>query len=193
MLKIVYGDISFCKTDSDLSQSYNDFSLERAAYVKSIKDDKKRQQSFYVWKLLVKILKENFDKDFEIGVIDGKWYDISGSVNFSLSHSNNIVAVAVSDEVELSIDVEMISDKILQLKNNCKYKHIQPNKRSLTTEWTKNECKIKSVNVNEFYHFYIDDEMKNEYVLTVGLNVDKNKNHKTENLPKIEKNISCLV
>ena len=79
---------------------------------------------------------------------NGKWYFKNSNLNFSISHCDNFVAVAISDSNKISIDIEKISDKTTIIvkkyldKKGIKYN----NKRSdyfYAKKWTSLECKFK--------------------------------------------------
>ena len=79
-------------------------------YVRSIKDDNRRRQSFFVRVLLLYALKKNGIKAAAFSEKDGRW-NISSPltpVDFSLSHSGNTVVAAINPNGKTGADGEYI-------------------------------------------------------------------------------------
>ena len=175
MLKILYCDISKVKLGTVENLELPKL---RKEYVLKITDEKRKIQSILVWKLLEYALSSFNLTNFEFFQDkSGKWSLENGEkINFSLTHSHNIVAVAVSDEGSVGLDVEKISEKIVPTKKLYTANEINttlkayPNfniEEILTFLWTKKESAFKS-NINYgFYTEKITDEAKNRYILTV--------------------------
>ena len=81
----------------------------RQSQIDSCKSNKVKEEKFYVWKLLEYAVFSLFNKpltDFNITLDKtGKW--LSNGFEFSLSHSNGVVAVAISP-YPVGVDVELI-------------------------------------------------------------------------------------
>ena len=168
-----YLDISRLNFDVD---KMKDFCPSRRDYVLSIKDIKRQKQSLYVWYLLLITLKEEGYKTENLKwSIDknGKWFVENKSINFSLTHSNNIVAIIISDEGEVAIDVELCDEKVLavaklfnkpiddlSIKDRIKY---------ATEQWTRKECLIKNQSVVNFKTSTVLGLDNFEYILTFGV------------------------
>ena len=175
MFKILYCDISKVKLGTVENLELPKL---RKEYVLKITDEKRKIQSILVWKLLEYALSSFNLTNFEFFQDkSGKWSLENGEkINFSLTHSHNIVAVAVSDEGSVGLDVEKISEKIVPTKKLYTANEINttlkayPNfniEEILTFLWTKKESAFKS-NINYgFYTEKITDEAKNRYILTV--------------------------
>ena len=166
VIKVFYSDITNCEYDDSIIES---FPLLRRDYVKSINNENRKRQRVFVWLLLEKILKElkvngNFSVDNK-----GRWRIIEGGVKFSLTHSENIVAVAVTDSEYVGLDVEKCSDKVLKLKS--KFKDINNGNVSsvefFSREWTKKEASFKAGKKCDFYSQKIFDKIGGEYFLTL--------------------------
>ena len=119
----------------------------RAEEIESCADERVRQQKFYVWKLLERALSQlglSIEK-LDIRRTDsGKWE--CPECFFSLSHSGNFVAVAVSGE-PVGVDIEKfdeprfnrsLAEKILTAREKG---DISPN--DLIALWTKKEAVFK--------------------------------------------------
>ena len=166
VVKVYYSDITNCEFNQE---AVNSFHRIRKDYVNSINDPERKRQSAYVWMLLEKALSDtkvsgNFSVDSK-----GRWRIIEGGAKFSITHSGNIVAIAVGDCEYVGIDVEKCSEKVLKLK--AKLGEYRPNNVSdiehLTREWTKKESAFKAGKKCEFYSRKIFDKNGEEYFLTL--------------------------
>ena len=140
----------------------------------SIKDFKRKKQSVLVWKLLSFCLEKYFSIEKPTYSLsnDGVWSLEDKSFLFSLSHSENFVAVAISDN-NIGVDVEKYDDKILKLRNKFDYQGDDKLVISLlTTEWTKRESLFKAKFGNNFFNKDLCDEDGNIYCLTVCTDYD---------------------
>ena len=166
MVKVFYSDI----THFEFNQSEVDnFPMLRRDYVNNITDIERKRQSTFVWLLLKKALADiNVSGTFSVDS-KGKWHFVDNKVKFSLSHSNNIVAVAVGDTDYLGIDVEKCSEKVLKLQSKLgDYKQYNlSNIEYITREWTKKESAYKAGKKSEFYSRKIFDKCGEEYFLTL--------------------------
>ena len=101
ILDVYYSSLVPCPDDPGL------FPPERNDYLKSIKIDHARSQSFTAWKLLEIAIKHSFDISMQElsphKLASGKW--VSSSLFFSISHTKTSAAVAVSDS-DVGIDIE---------------------------------------------------------------------------------------
>ncbi len=113
MLKVFWCDVS----EADYCNYKDVQCLVRKKYINSIRDPKRKKQSFFVWKLLEYVSKKQFGCDKIDGEAEqnGKWRIKGVDFKFSLSHSDNIVAVAVSD-ASVGVDVEKYSDTIMKVR-----------------------------------------------------------------------------
>ena len=83
--------------------------VERQNEIESISNERVRREKYYVWRLLEYAIKNSLGADasrlcFTKGK-NGKWY--CGGFEFSISHSGDALAVALSDK-PVGIDVERI-------------------------------------------------------------------------------------
>ena len=119
-----------------------------------------RRQKYYAWKLLEYALARSFgykiaDMEF-VKTKYGKW--TTPSCFFSISHSENAVAVAVSRK-EIGVDVERINDakdgfiqKVLTKEETKAFAHVPPLEKTeyLIGKWTEKESIFKTLNAGAF-------------------------------------------
>lgn len=174
MVKIYYLDISILPSEN---YDFDGFCEERIRYVNGIKDATRKKQSYYVWKLLLRALSLlGFDLNaFSFSMNkEGRWIDCSSLVNFSLSHSKNLVCVAICDS-EISVDVELVSNKIFGVKkllvgDNTKEGSCDYDEHLLTKKWTIFECQKKLSTIKNTKSFSLLDDNGLTYILSVGNN-----------------------
>ncbi len=129
---------------------------ERETEIAACKSGKVKAQKYYAWRLLEQVLTEkgvplsacNFQK-----LSSGKWR--ANGVSFSLSHSENIVAVAlIIAEKSVGVDVERVSEKaVKKLKNihfltveeGLEYAGLPQDAQAdyLVSTWTRKESMFK--------------------------------------------------
>lgn len=155
---------------------------EWESYVASVSDEKRRTQSYYVRKLLFRAFNE-LGFAAEGFVCNGGRWQAKGnaSVDFSLAHSNNVVAAAVSTEERVGVDVEKISEAILKLEKKFAVGdglEDDEKKRRLTEKWTEKESAFKcgaKKNGDEFFFNKIVVTANGEnYFLCVASHNEKN-------------------
>ncbi len=161
MIYLFYSDISVASENYD----FIDFCSERKSYLCSITDNLRFKQSFYVWKLLLRAFDFLGEKTEVFTENNGKWRLLGSKFNFSLSHSKNIVCVSISKKLN-GVDVEMISNKILNVKKKLNVNTDDVNE--LTKMWTERECSIKEKRCKSYKHFLVADALNNNYDVCVG-------------------------
>lgn len=140
-----------------------------------------KRQKYAVWKLLEYALKRSFGYDirklkFAKGD-NGKW--TSSECEFSLSHSNNAVAVALSRR-SVGVDIEAVaavrdelSARILTDAELATYSALSADKQEyLSRKWTEKESLFKMSNEKNFCPSNIDVSGQN--LRTERLTVDGN-------------------
>jgi phosphopantetheinyl transferase len=163
MSKVYYSII-------DVNTKHKAFSnlncLERVKYVNSINDDKRKIQSYYAWKLLEYVVSDYQGLQFKLNA-DGKWIEITNLIKFSISHSENVVAVAISDE-DIGVDVERCNEKTLIIKRrfNLEEEKDLSLVQNLTLSWTKEESKYKCGVDGRFESKKILIDNGNEFFIT---------------------------
>lgn len=87
------------------------YPIERQLEVDKCKNESARREKYYVWKLLEKVVRMHLNCDFAnlkfTKTDNGQW--ICPDFYFSLSHTNGLVCVAVSDE-PIGVDAEFVRD-----------------------------------------------------------------------------------
>lgn len=160
-LPVVYVFISSIPdcvlTDKDYESVYPN---ERATEIIKCSSQKVRREKFFAWELLSYAIETVFKKKF----IDlnfsksenGKW--LCDGVEFSLSHSNGVIAVAVSS-IPVGVDVELIKEpkqgvieKYLNDNERKKLQTICEKERTefLISTWSAKESLFKVANKSSF-------------------------------------------
>lgn len=153
-----------------------DFAKERAQYIESIGDECKKVQSTVAWALLQYALKDCFGKKIANAhqKENGRWIIDGFDGCFSITHSKNLVGVAVYSGC-VGVDAELFSDKVVALKkryglsfNNEDGEREQ--KKFLLEKFTKEECDYKCQNQAKYYYTneFVDNE-GNEYFFTLAV------------------------
>ena len=163
MVKVFYAEIP--KFFSDIKINCE----ERKKYLDAITDDKSRKHSFYVWVLLEHAIKYLFSEQNFIFICEkGKWKEKDDKLFFSLTHSSNIVAVAISKTLPVGLDVECVSDKLFSIKKFLKLPENITDKYYLARKWTEYESVIKLGEERIFSSETISDSECLEYCLTLN-------------------------
>lgn len=184
MIKAFYYDISKANDIFD----YSHFQKERVEYIESITDSNRKKQSYYVWKLLLKILSDNFSgRKFSIVKKNDRWVEKNNAIYFSLSHSKNLVAVSVSNNCDTGIDVELVSDRILKLSKKSIFDKTDYDSVAFTKKWTVEECKKKTSKPDNFFSEIVFDDCSDKYVITVCGNEKLENNNLTKDDISISK------
>ena len=156
------------------------YSKERQMYIASATNTKLIRQRYYVWKLLEYALNEILglkpnEINFEVDKY-GKW--TCNKCFFSLSHSKNTVAVAISSE-PIGLDIEnaehrihpKLHQKILTEKEKFEYSATpQKNKDIfLLQKWCAKESIFKLCGTKNFKPSAIETDSKPLYIGTVSI------------------------
>ncbi len=139
---------------------------ERNDEINSCTDEKVKKEKYLVWKLLEYALKDTFDFDIKDLKIErtksGKW--VCDKCYFSLSHSKDVLSVAVSF-YPVGIDIEEIRSikenaviKTLTASEKEKFKRVESKKAHefLLETWTKKESIFKFCDQEKFLPSKID-------------------------------------
>ncbi len=167
MCRVYYFDLSCVKQVCN----YSDINHDRLEYVNKINDEKRKKQSYFATKLLEYALKDN-GIDFSCGFSceNGKWRLKDNTINFSISHSNNLVCVGVSKS-EIGVDIEKIDEKVLYLEKKYHIEKSFSNKKEKILEyikfWTEKEAKFKAKTEKKVNFFTIKDNNNDSHVLCV--------------------------
>ena len=134
---------------------------ERQNEINSVSNERVRREKYYVWKLLEYAIKDGFEKDASnirfVKSKNGKWS--CKELEFSISHSTDAIAVAVSDN-SVGIDVERIrvkrskklADYILTEREYFEYSDIPDEKSEdyIVRKWCQKEASFKMQNKAHF-------------------------------------------
>ncbi len=146
---------------------------ERYEEILACQNEKVKSQKYWAWKLLEKALKEQYNvsiNDLSFKKVYTKW--ITENFYFSISHSNNILALSLGKK-ENGIDIEKIdekrflklinkSNKLLTNNENEAFSNILEENRAnyLNILWTKKESIFKTLNKQCFLPNNIDSNEK---------------------------------
>lgn len=154
-----------------------------------VKNQKVKSQKYWVWKLLEHALKSSFGINIEdvefFKTKSGKW--LCDKCCFSLSHSENVVAVAVYNQ-KVGVDIELIREidqdaviKRLTESEKEQLSNLSPDvrQRFLIEKWSQKESIFKSSDNEIFLPSKIDTTKKSvlsklvvidqkEYVLSIA-------------------------
>jgi phosphopantetheine--protein transferase-like protein len=164
----------------------------RSDEIFSAKSEKARREKFAVWKLLEYALTRQLGKEMEFFTFSktasGKWQ--ADGVEFSLSHSGRLVAVALSDS-PVGVDVEKITpravsvaEKVLSKEEFASYALLSDREKTefFVQKWTEKESLFKRSGENAFFESKIceGDTLSRkietdgeEYFLTVAVETGK--------------------
>lgn len=112
------------------------------------RNDKARRESLMGYLLLTYAVSKYYGKltILDLDYSNNKPFIINSNLKFNLSHSNNTVALAISDEYNIGIDIERIRPLDMRLArriaNDIEIKNIDSGK-DLISLWTKKEAFVK--------------------------------------------------
>lgn len=145
---------------------------ERQREIDLIKNEKLKREKYYVWRLLEYALADSFGKDIselEFTKQDsGRWS--TPFCEFSLSHTDGVVAVAVSHE-PVGVDVEIVKPRcndqtvkrVLGAEKYLQYRNLPEEEKDdfFFSVWTKKEALFKALHLENFSPSaeYRDDEI----------------------------------
>ena len=156
----------------------NNFSKQALKY-----NNAKKNISLLAWALLEEILSEEYLVETDkliIGIKDkGKPYFVNSSIEFSISHSNNLILIGIGKR-ELGVDIEYCKDRdnyeklIRKIDDNI----TTFDKDTLYSLWTKKEARYKRKNdinlleinikdIEEVYTFSYFDKDNLEYKVSI--------------------------
>ncbi len=100
-----------CAPVTDVDTDVPLFPIERYREISECSNPSVKREKYLVWKLLERVVKERYNLDFENIMFtkneNGKW--ICPDFFFSLSHSFDLLCVAISD-MPVGVDVERMRD-----------------------------------------------------------------------------------
>lgn len=181
MTEVYVLDITNLGLEKYLKKLPNNFLVQ----VNKYKEDNQRRRSFFSWYLLYlklverKINVSNLKVEFNE---NGK--PLIEGINFNISHSHNLVAVAISSH-EVGIDLELVEEKdnekiAKKIMNEEEYQKYLKNKEYFYKVWTKKEAYLKrkglaldfalnkDQKIEDVVSYYIQDEDDHYYYLSVS-------------------------
>lgn len=142
---------------------------ERQAEIELVTNERLKREKYFVWRLLEYALKDKYGKnisELEFTKNNGGWWS-TPFCEFSLSHTDGAVAVAVSDK-PVGVDLEIVkarkSDKtakrIMSADEYAEYVSLTSDEREVffLEVWTRKEAVFKSLHKESFLptHDYSD-------------------------------------
>ena len=156
---------------------------ERMNEINGCKSDKARREKYWAWILLEHALKDSFNLDIDnlrfAKNDNGKWE--SDKVFFSVSHSDKLVAVAVSDSA-VGVDIEReaelragLETKILTDGEMSEYNELPSAMRTpyVIKKWCQKEAIFKSENKKALLPRTIETESYSTEVFNLAIAGDK--------------------
>ena len=135
---------------------------ERAREIEECTSETVKREKYFAWKLLSHAVKDRLGKDLlnlsptKNG--NGKW--TADGIEFSLSHSNGVVCVAIS-LAPVGVDIQPIAPpktdttalKILNESEKAEYARLTADEKAeyFTIKWTERESIFKSLNRPAFF------------------------------------------
>lgn len=140
---------------------------ERQREIEETRNPELKKQKYCVWRLLERAVSEAFGKQLESFEIkkseSGKW--LSSGFEFSLSHTDSLVAVAISS-APIGVDVEKIApvrtasfaDKALSISEKQEYCSLPDSEKEeyLIRKWSEKESLFKLSGEKTFHPSEID-------------------------------------
>ena len=181
MTEVYVLDITNLELEQYLKKLPNNFLVQ----VNKYKEENQRKRSFFSWYLLYLKFLERKINAFNLKVeFNENGKPLIEGINFNISHSHNLVAVAISSH-EVGIDLELIEDKdnskiAKKIMNEEEYQKYLKNKEYFYKVWTKKEAYLKrkglaldfalnkDYKIDDVVSYYIQDEDDNNYYLSVS-------------------------
>ena len=155
------ADIYIAKIPSELEIKRLS-SEERNIYIDKTENEKAKKDKYFAWRLLEYALRKSFDieiADLQFEKTESGRWEAEG-VEFSISHTDSAVAVAVSD-LSVGVDIEAIkkprserfAKRLLSEDELSVYEAIEEDKKDefLLGKWTAREACFKSRHLSYFH------------------------------------------
>ena len=126
----------------------------------------KRQKEYAISRFLLKYIPEKIYglNNLEIGIKNKKPYFVNCKLNFSITHSRDIVAIAFSDN-PIGLDIEFIKKRNFEpILERLGRKSQGVDLEKFYQYWTEYEAKIK---LQQEAKFCYTEKLSEEYILTV--------------------------
>lgn len=148
------------------------------------KHSSSKQNSIIAWYELLSLSKLDFNQELSDIEFNEFGKPISNKLFFNISHSNNIVLIAISHDL-VGVDVELVR-KINKKERFCDFLHLDKTttNEELIKEWTKYEAKVKCLGTSIFtssnnndicvHSKLITDSLGNNYYISICTNDEIN-------------------
>lgn len=156
-----YVKIFFAKPESVTNKTL--YPKERQTQIENTKNKKLKLQRYFSWKLLEKALHNTFGINIDncnfVLSDTGKWE--CDSFYFSISHTNGLVAVAISNN-PVGLDVEErqipldLKDKVLTNLEIAELEKVADKQGYMLVKWTQKEAVFKLLSHKNFIPSKID-------------------------------------
>ena len=181
MIEVYILDITNLELEQYLKKLPNNFLVQ----VNKYKEENQRKRSFFSWYLLYLKFLERKINAFNLKVeFNENGKPLIEGINFNISHSHNLVAVAISSH-EVGIDLELVEEKdnekiAKKIMNEEEYQKYLKNKEYFYKVWTKKEAYLKrkglaldfalnkDQKIEDVVSYYIQDEDDHYYYLSVS-------------------------
>ena len=134
---------------------------ERYAEITNVKNERVRREKYFVWRLLEYAIKKSRGENIKDVAFrkceSGRW--VAEDFDFSLSHSDGVAAVAISDSC-VGVDIEELScpraeSFAKRVLSSCEYEEFsllprESREEYLIKKWTQKEAAFKSCNADRF-------------------------------------------
>lgn len=166
------------------------YPAERWAEITSCVNEKVKKQKYVAWKLLEKVFESEYKTSFENIIFSktgsGKW--LADKMYFSISHSQNYVAVCI-DNQPIGLDIELIdeqkmTEKIFSFIATDREKQLYKNlsTEDIATLWTKKEAIFKQLDKSGFipknietYDYFTTTIIENSLKMAISVSFADNK------------------
>ena len=155
---------------------------ERYAEITNVTNERVRREKYFVWRLLEYAIKKSRGENIKDVAFrkceSGRW--VAEDFDFSLSHSDGVAAVAISDSC-VGVDIEEVScpraesfaKRVLSSCEHEEFSSLPADKReeNLIKKWTAKEAAFKSRNEDKFLPAKTEvnlDKIKTDVVLING-------------------------
>lgn len=152
----------------------NFFSNYRLEKLNNMTNVKKIQENIQIEYLLYNLFNKHLNKRIEKldFIISKQGRPIFNDLYFNISHSNNLLIIAINTNFDISVDLEYINNKRLVVKNKLYKDSSNKSIDDVILDWTKKEAfvklnemtilsNLKDINIYDTYLIF--DNLKSNY------------------------------